>query len=60
MCTYAFSLHPFPLVRAFFKENVTDAFCNLLSIKEPQILQNKETTVQSYWKMLDEDIKKSP
>ena len=36
-------------------------FCELLSIKEPQTkLQNKETTVQSYWKMPNQNIKKSP
>ena len=31
---------------------MTDIFCALLSIKEPQtMLQNKETTAQSYRKM---------
>ena len=35
-----------------FKEDMTDIFCELLSIKEPQkTLQNKETTAQSYRKM---------
>ena len=39
---------------------MTDIFCELLSIKEPQTtLQNKETTVQSYWKMLIQKTKKS-
>ena len=34
------------------KEDMTDIFCEFLSIKEPQTtLQNKETTIQSYWKM---------
>ena len=32
-----------------FKEDMTDIFCELLSIKEPQTpLQNKETTLQGY------------
>ena len=45
----------------FFKEHLTDIFCELLSIKEPQtMLQNKETTVQSYQKMLNLSTKKSP
>ena len=36
-------------------------FCELLSIKEPHItLQNKETTVQSYQKMSNQNTKKSP
>ena len=44
----------------FFKGNMTDIFCELLSIKEPQTtLQNKETTVQSYRKMSIQNTKKS-
>ena len=36
----------------FFKGDMTDIFCELLSIKEPQtMLQNKETTAQRYRKM---------
>ena len=39
---------------------MTDIFCELLSIKEPQTaLQNKETTVQSYRKMPFQNTKKS-
>ena len=39
---------------------MTNIFCELLSIKEPQTtLQNKETTVQSYRKMLIQKNKKS-
>ena len=39
---------------------MTDIFCELLSIKEPQTtLQNKETTVQSYRKMSIQNTKKS-
>ena len=39
---------------------MTDIFRELLSIKEPQTtLQNKETTVQSYRKMLIQKNKKS-
>ena len=35
---------------------MTDVFCDLLSIKEPQImLQNKEITLQSYRKMLNQN-----
>ena len=40
---------------------MTDIFCELLSIKEPQtILQNKETTVQSYRKMSNQNNQKEP
>ena len=58
--TYSFSLHLLPTsvsVRIlFFIENMTDVFCDLLSIKEPQImLQNKEITLQSYRKMLNQN-----
>ena len=43
-----------------FKGDMTDIFCELLSIKEPQTtLQNKETTVQSYRKMSIQNTKKS-
>ena len=59
--TYYFSLHP-PLPSSlsvqilFFIENMTDIFCDLLSMKEPQItLQNKEITLQSYRKMLNQN-----
>ena len=39
---------------------MTDIFCELLSIKEPQTtLQNKGTNVQSYWKMSTQDTKKN-
>ena len=39
---------------------MTDIFCELLSIKEPQTtLQNKETTVQSYRKMSIQNAKQS-
>ena len=39
---------------------MTDIFCELLSIKEPQTtLQNKENTVQSYRKMSIQNTKKS-
>ena len=38
-----------------------DIFCESLSTTEPQAkLQNKETTVQSYQKMLNQNTKKSP
>ena len=44
-----------------FKEDMTDIFCELLSIKESQtMLQNKETTVQIYWKMSNQNTKRSP
>ena len=40
---------------------MADVFCELLSIKEPQtVLQNKETTAQSYRKILNQNTKKSP
>ena len=36
-------------------------FCELLSIKEPETtLQNKETNVQSYCKISNQNTKKSP
>ena len=44
----------------FLKEDMTDIFCEILSIKEPQTLQNKETTVQSYQKISNQNTKKSP
>ena len=49
-------LPPFPpstsLLILYIKEDMTDIFCEFLSIKELQTtLQNKETTIQSYWKM---------
>ena len=57
-------LDPFPpsaSVRIlFFKEDMVDIFCKLLSIKEPQTtLQNKETTLQSYRKMSNKNTEKS-
>ena len=40
---------------------MTDIFCELLSVKEPQTtLQNKETTVPCYRKMSNQNTKKSP
>ena len=39
---------------------MTDIFCQLLSVKEPQTFQNKENTIQSYQKMLNQNTKKSP
>ena len=40
---------------------MTDIFCELLSIKEPRAtLQSKEASVQSYRKMSNQSIKKSP
>ena len=40
---------------------MTGIFCELISIKKAQTaLQNKETTVQSYWKMSDQNTKKIP
>ena len=67
-CIYAFILHPLPFSTSvrilFFKEDKTHLshiFCELLSIKEPHVtLQNKETTVQSYQKMSDQNAMKSP
>ena len=42
----------------FFKEDMTDIFCELLLIKEPQTtFGNKETTVQSYRKMSNQNTK---
>ena len=54
-------LRPSTSVRIlFFKEYMTDIFCELLSTKEPQpTLQNKEPTVESYRKMLNQNSKKS-
>ena len=40
---------------------MTDIFCELLSIKEPQTLsQQKETNRQSYQKISNQKTKKSP
>ena len=40
---------------------MTDIICELLSIKEPQTtLQSKETILQSYRKMSNQNTKKSP
>ena len=45
----------------FYKGDMTDIFRELLSIKETQTtLQNKETTVQSYRKISNQNAKKSP
>ena len=42
----------------FFKGDMTDIFRELLSIKETQTtLQNKETTVQSYRKISNQNAK---
>ena len=38
---------------------MVDIFCRLLSVKEPETLQNKETTAQSYQKMSNQNTKKS-
>ena len=63
-CTYAFSMHlPSPSTSIqvlFLKEDMTDIFSELLSIKEPQrMLQNKEIALQSYRKMSNQNTKKS-
>ena len=48
-------------LRTYFKKDMTNVFCELLSIKEPQAaLQNKEATAQSYHKMLNNNTKQSP
>ena len=65
MCTYAFSLHlpsPSTSVRIlFFKEDMTEIyFVNYCQSKKHTTLQNKETTVQSYQKCLNQNTKKSP
>ena len=67
MCTYAFSLHlPSPLlVRGYgynFKRRYEwDLFYELLSIKQPRtMLQNIETTLQSYREMANRNTKKGP
>ena len=39
---------------------MTDTFRELLLIKQKQTLQNKETTVQSYRKMSNQNTKKCP
>ena len=45
----------------FLKEDMTDIFCEFLAIKEPQTtLENKETTVQSYQKMSNQNTKNRP
>ena len=64
-CTYAFNIHPSPLIQAygeyFFKEDMTDIFCELLPIKETKTtLQKIENTIQSYRKMSKQNTKKSP
>ena len=64
-CRYIISLHRLSsstIVRILvFKGDMTDTFCELLSIKEPRVtLQNKEATVQSYRKMSKQNTKKSP
>ena len=64
-CTCAFSLHPSPQdERTDFIFEVRydrDILYELLSIKEPErTIQNKETIVQSYWKMSDQNTKKIP
>ena len=65
-CTsiYAFNIQPLlPTTSVqilFFKETMTDIFCQLPSIKEPQTTsQNKETTLQSYRKMSIQNTKTS-
>ena len=64
-CIYAFSLQPIlPSTSVwiiFSKDDLTDIFCELLSFKGPQtMLQNEETTVQSYQKIFSLKTKKSP
>ena len=61
-CTYVFGLHhPIPLVQAYRQYTANYyIFCELLPIKEPQTLQNEETTVQNYQKILNQNTKKSP
>ena len=65
-CTYAFSLDPlcpeYERTDIIFKRrHDRDIFCELLSIKEPEtVLQNKETTLQIYRKMSNQNIKRSP
>ena len=45
----------------FFKEDMAYKFCEFLSIWEPQTtLQIKETTVQSYRKITNQNTKKNP
>ena len=44
----------------FFKEDMTDIFCELLAIKEPKpMLQIKGTTLQNYQKLPNQNTKKS-
>ena len=58
--------HPFPPYYKhtdiiFQRRYDRDLFCELLSIKEPQTtFQNKETIVQSYQKMSNQNTKKRP
>ena len=63
MCTYAF-ITPSPVVPGYiyyFLNKIWHLFCKLPSIKEPQItLQNKETTVQNYQKISNQNAKKNP
>ena len=63
-CSYAFSLYPSSLIRAYgyyFLKKIWERYCELLPIKEPQTtLQNKETTVQNYWKIWNQNTKKIP
>ena len=55
---------PSPLIRAYgyyFSKKIWERYCELLPIKEPQAtLQNKETTVQNYWKIWNQNTKKIP
>ena len=64
LLAYTLSLLPPPstsVLILFFKEDITDIFCESVSIKEPQTRsQNKETTVQNYQEMLNQNTKKSP
>ena len=64
LLAYTLSLLPPPsasVLILFFKEDITDIFCESVSIKEPQTRsQNKETTVQNYQEMSNQNTKKSP
>ena len=58
-CTYSFILHPLPSSTSvrilFFKEDMADILCELLSIKEPKTLHNKEAIVQRYRKISNQN-----
>ena len=63
--TYAFRLQPtiqYERIDSIFQRSYDrDVFCELISIKELHtMLQSKETAVQNYWKMSNQNTKKSP